>query len=302
MSWFWKIVLGLFIFLFSIVDLIGQNPDFKFYKKITKVKKNSLYALKSENGELIAPFFYTDILRVKHTKYALLFRDSYFTIFDIDKKVSVSQTIEIADFDNLNEVNGEVCINPDYAIIGKMNEKMGAIGIDGAVKIRFEHDELSLVDSSFYAAKKNGNYAIIRADFSRISTFDIPLILGAWNNYVVCWKYARWIFVGFDATENKTIDTDVITWKSFSKDGKFGVISSDGQEIIPFEYDSVIVCDNSFHIIAKKNNKVGLIDAEKKVILDFRFDKITEDGTGKFLLQDGIKHGFYILGKEIIWN
>ncbi|NJM79656.1 MAG: hypothetical protein HC854_08665 [Flavobacterium sp.] len=64
---------------------------------------------------------------------------------------------------------------------------------------------------------------------------------------------------------------------------KFGISTVFNQNIIPFEYDSLIIEDESFivsffnrytysEIVAKKNNKYGIITFENKEVIPFKYD------------------------------
>ena len=71
--------------------------------------------------------------------------------------------------------------------------------------------------------------------------------------------------------------------------GKWGMVDTRNEIIIPFEYEGICVCKN-FLINAKKNGKYGLINKRNEVVVDFLYDEIdcwcTRDCTAYPTLKD----------------
>ena len=70
----------------------------------------------------------------------------------------------------------------------------------------------------------------------------------------------------------KSIGNNYVAYK-----GKFGVISSDGSQLIPFDYDEIIYWNDTSYI-AKKNNRFYLLDSNNNNIT-----KILENFSKNFL-------------------
>ncbi len=58
------------------------------------------------------------------------------------------------------------------------------------------------------------------------------------------------------------------------KNGKYGIITSNGIERVPAKYDSLIEISSS-KIIARKNAKAGVITRDEKIVVPFNYDNIT---------------------------
>lgn len=73
---------------------------------------------------------------------------------------------------------------------------------------------------------------------------------------------------------------------------KMGVISVDGRQIIPLSYEEVVLDYEEGLLLARKNNRWGLMDKIGKEILSFEFDSI-EPVLGKIIAsKDGKKRCF----------
>lgn len=86
--------------------------------------------------------------------------------------------------------------------------------------------------------------------------------------------------------------------------GKMGVINSEGEVVIPFEYDKITRCNTKgvTHFIVIKNQKTGIIDSLNHVVLTCKFDRLKLIVPGKYyIMQYNKKIGAYNMnGKEII--
>jgi len=76
--------------------------------------------------------------------------------------------------------------------------------------------------------------------------------------------------------------------------GKFGVIDTSNNIIVPFNYDNAFPLNNNL-IIVKKKGKYGIINEKNKTVLDFDYDIIfpIEEGNGEAYLRTktGTKYG-----------
>lgn len=70
--------------------------------------------------------------------------------------------------------------------------------------------------------------------------------------------------------EIKTLGNDII----FKKDGKYGIISTEGETKIAPEYDDLEYLFNDKYI-AEKDGKYGIIDITNSAIVNFEYEKIT---------------------------
>ena len=100
-----------------------------------------------------------------------------------------------------------------------------------------------------------------------------------------------------------------------SKDGKCGIMDKTGKVVVPFEYEDIsnivvlpyvkgkLYEDNNFLtnglVMAKKDGKWGCIDEnENKVVVDFKYDKITADTFDYIHGAHGGVNSMYIEGEN----
>ena len=59
----------------------------------------------------------------------------------------------------------------------------------------------------------------------------------------------------------------------WNADGKYGVVNSKGQVIVPFEYDYISSYNQGLAIVAK-NKKKGLVDVNGKMVIPVMYEDI----------------------------
>lgn len=162
---------------------------------------------------------------------------------------------------NKNEI-----IKPfEYKAIYNINElvfvnfenKAGIFDKKGDIKLPFEYDSIC---NAYYSniEKEEIRYTVIKD--GKVGTVDI------YNNVTIPIIYdglSGWVEYGPKAHFAK-------------KDGKYGLISYDGQILIPLEYEYVDL-PTSGVIVVRKNGKYGAISWENKEIMPFIYDMIIND-------------------------
>ncbi len=102
---------------------------------------------------------------------------------------------------------------------------------------------------------------------------------------------APWRQFGRDSTGYADLFT---TWQkarlnALGKNGKYGIIDSDGHELIPCIYDrawagtGAFVWSNILHCyvaVMRKNGKVGIIDTANKTLIPFQYDELSDPANG----------------------
>lgn len=84
-------------------------------------------------------------------------------------------------------------------------------------------------------------------------------------------------------------DFDLNKYSIVVKNGKSGAIDTQGNIIIPFEYDRLLhtSAHGQDYFSGLKNDKIGLLDTNNRVVIDFIYD--TQDGEYGYLLN--FRHG-----------
>ncbi len=77
-----------------------------------------------------------------------------------------------------------------------------------------------------------------------------------------------------------------------STDGLYGLIDSQGNEIIAPNYDDISY-DNSRYCIVERDGNIGVIDRLGREVLPTKFDWIADQSEGLFLVKSAEKYGYY---------
>lgn len=77
-----------------------------------------------------------------------------------------------------------------------------------------------------------------------------------------------------------------------SKHGKYGLIDSSNNSILPFEFDNISRIQKSDLAFVKKRNKFALINFKKEYLTDFEFDKIDHRSYEPFAVKKQDQWGF----------
>ena len=92
-------------------------------------------------------------------------------------------------------------------------------------------------------------------------------------------------------------------WKEMAVvkiNGKYGVINTNNETVIPFEYENLIHYKrNPTIIVALKNNKYGIIDEGNSVIVPFEYTTIKVSLFYTFIEKDGQKGLMFFKGKSV---
>jgi hypothetical protein len=187
----------------------------------------------------------------------------------------------------------------DFLIASK-NNKYGLLKLDGTAFLPFEYGEI-VDNNSFFVVKKENKYGVLNQSGELVLPveYDLlnlafcmdqynrrqPYLLGAKNGkkgiiYINSWNsplgfiYDDLISTGkgdFSLRSGDLFYNSVIAVKN----GKYGVIEMNGQEVLPFVYDDMQYV-SEFLVIARKNNKYGVVDIHNNnnVVLPFEYQFI----------------------------
>ena len=315
------------------------------------VKRNHKFGLVSKNGELVIPIEYSYIelksaciiltkagkqgladwegneivpvcykdIRVLSSKSAILSNSSGSSLYFFDKN-SVPQ-----EFDSVSYLYGNLCKvsrNDKYGIIddagntlipliyhylGCYNyiqktmpaikaDKYGIIDISGQEVIPLIYDPIGEQDINVYG---NENDKSIEFSLRR----HIEIFIGSYIAMIMRLK-GKWGVIDSEGKEIIPFIYDQMDYYDkillVKATNKMGVISVDGKQIIPLSFDEVILNYEEGLLLARKNNRWGLMDKNGKGILSFEFDSI-EPVLGKIIAsKDGKKGVFNKKGKLLI--
>lgn len=192
-------------------------------------------------------------------------------------------------FDSINPFNDEVAVC-------KSGSKWGLIDSKGELLIPFEFDYIKDFENGEaeacknrikFTIDKNGNEVFKRRRINnQYQTMESKL-----QNKIGIFTNAGEEVTGLIFSALKFFQGDGIIAQ---KDGKWGLIKFDGEEIIPFENDSIDVIINH-RLLVNRNGKFGVIDYSGAEILPIEYDNIIEISNDNYIFK---KDKLYALSKN----
>jgi len=104
---------------------------------------------------------------------------------------------------------------------------------------------------------------------NRITIFTLPYLVGFYTQQIASYGYKE---ISDNFNNEKAIISDMIIAKKES--GKYGVITTNGTEIIGAKYDEIKYVETTKNFFVTSSSKVGLIDNSGKTIIGLLYDKI----------------------------
>lgn len=163
------------------------------------------------------------------------------------------------------------------------NGKFGVINNDGETVIEPSYDEMISIP--------NSSKPIF------ICTYDVDDVNGTYKTKAINEKNEE-ILTGYDTIEAiDNYDSKQNIWYEdnvlrVSKDGKYGIINFNGEEVLACEYDEITALKGvTSNFIVKKDDKVGLVNEKGQTIIDTEYKNI-------LTLEEGYKNEYIIVGTD----
>ncbi len=203
-----------------------------------------------------------NVLRVK--------KDNRYGLINFEGKEVLS-----ANYDSITSLKGVTNI-----IKVEKDGKFGLFDLNGNMIIKTEYDEISLFDKSntkSFIVKKYNKYGVAGEDELEAKYKEIKQVSG--NGMYVVKESDNWKIISKDgATELESDFGDVKSINGdniiVSKNNKLGVINTQGNQILPIEYQDLIYAFSNYYI-AKKDDKYGIINTSNETKLAFKYTQIS---------------------------
>lgn len=162
--------------------------------------------------------------------------------------------------------------------IVKRNDKYGMIKPNGEAKIPIEYDFIEYFDSNhnsseYYNAKKGKIYTIFNRNLKKIGESFEPV----YNDF--------------------SSDTPTLIFKNLKN--KYGMINSEGQILIPFDFDEMFEIEGTEFYRVSKDNKFGVIDEKGKLRIPILYKGIYSL-YDKFDDEDLLKKSLFVADNKVI--
>lgn len=265
----------------AIYDLI------KFGSNGFIVQKGNFFGIADNKGVLVSTIEFDSIGTLSNNAYIIKKKGVYGTLSDVGKSILSLKYKKIIFSDGQNPIS----------IIGdKKNE----------IQLIYNESEKSFPQKIDYAAvyhnlviiKSNEKFGIVKNQV--ILPFEYDSIYAPVN------EMYRTTIVKKGIKNAKPIQLDLkqnsraLNLLVVQKEGKVGLINSDGAIIFPPENDAIVNFESYGYYSTRKGNLYGIYFIESKKTTEIEFDNITKDGLGFVMATKNKKRGVFNLKGELI--
>lgn len=269
-------------------DIQGIGGSYK--NGYITISTDNLYGITDFNSSIIFENKYLDIKNIySSNKYAVKKEDKYIIIDKSEKNVLDMLFDDVVDINN-NE------------IMYIKDKKYGVINTEGQIVIEPTYEELKFLDNGLYIAKKDNKYGLINSNNENEIEFKYMDI-----EYI---SLAGIIIGKLDNNEYELYDKTSMSMKlkvnSIDVKDKYIIVTMNGQtKYFNFKFeekDAKSILINNTLFGAKKGDKYGFIDSDSNVIVDYKYDNITEFNEYGFagIKLNGLWGVIGLDGKEVI--
>lgn len=265
-----------------------------FSNGLSKVKLNDKYGFVNQHGKTIIPIIYDTAHDYKNGN-AIVMQNGKYGIIDGNNKAIAK--IEFQDIvRNYSQ--------PYY--VAKKENKWSFYSISFEKIAPESFDKIFITDSSAFMRVVNNEkcqfFNLQKGNFTFGNTYQECKAFS--NGFALIMLNDKWGVVNEKGiliiqTNYENIDYEYNNGKYifFVKDkGKVGVLTQDGKQMIPIDYDLITSSDKGLFKV-KKGNKYGILKSNGQVSLDFKYDYMSSGKDSVLvpefpaIIQDGKKYG-----------
>jgi hypothetical protein len=211
-------------------------------------------------------------------------------------------------------------VNTNLLIVTK-NSKKGLLSLNGKLVLEIDCDEITTGHDESYLVKRNGKYGVLSKEGVWLLPAAYELLTPAAysDNYSLSFLLAKKNGKKgvIEITKNKQqlefVYDDLIgfgrnlrgveIFRDYIiaiKDGKYGMIDSNGKTLLPFIYQDLQYVNASL-AIARKNDKYGLVEVNnhENVVLPFEYQFINFNNNNTLGALKSVYERYTISGKQI---
>lgn len=167
------------------------------------------------------------------------------------------------------------------------NGKHGYCDLEERFVIPLEYDYCSSIMNGQIIVKKGGKHGLYNTKHEAILPLEYEQIISVYDKdiYLVELNQKMGFFRGNEKEIEFSFEVlNLINSDHFiaRKEGKYGLIDSDENVIIPFNYDSMTYNYNNSTLNISQNNKYGIIDLKGQVVLQPKYDQLANTGVYQY--------------------
>jgi hypothetical protein len=244
----------------EIIPIIYEEAYQEMKDTNVIVKKNGKWAVFDNTGKQITDFIYDSFKRANITDFSKdVFQRDESTLFENGAALATKKgKYEFLNsdgktlFSNLKIDSASVFDTFQNAII-KSNGKYGILKIDGTFKVPLEYDFIEYFDdnhaySEYYNARKGKIYTIFNRDLKKLGETYEPV----YNDF--------------------STNTPTLIFKNLNN--KYGMLASNGDLLIPFEFDELNKIKSYDFFEVSKRSKFGIVDENGKTLIPLKYNRI----------------------------
>lgn len=218
-----------------------QNQNVWYEEDVLKVKKDGKYGLIDLNGKTILNCEYDDIYTLKGVENSLIIeKNEKIGLVDNSGRVVIE-----AIYTEIKPIGTEAL---DGYIVKNEAGKYGVIGASKEQKLEFNYEKIEqVVGNNLFVVTEAGKQKLINSKGTTI------------------------LEEGFDSIKQILKDSKGII---FAKDGLYGVMATDGTVTIQNTYEDLKQLDNGY-LVTKKDGRYGIIDSEENEKVYFNYTSIS---------------------------
>ncbi len=242
-----------------------ESHNVWYENNILKVKQNGKYGLINLDGRKILNCDYDDIYALKGIKNSLITKkDNKLGLVDNTGRV-VIETIYTQIYQlGTDATEGYITVNDEG--------KYGVIASNKEQKLENNYEKIEQVyGSNSYVVVENGKQKLVNSKGTTLLEEGFDRITQ------ICQKNADQVI--------------------FVKDGKYGVMDTSSQVLIPNTYDEIKELSNGY-LIAKQNDRYGIIDNQNNVKLYFNYNSISYNKTADLYIAEDVEFQSSIIDKN----
>lgn len=277
-----------------LINYTYQGIEYDKNNKLFELQKNVKYGITDYNGKEIIPVEYIDIeIKGRYIK-TLKSEDEEPIFYNISgEKIENTKYTSILDTKNenyyittdndgfygiINKDNNELIKNKynyleylyeDYFIASNEEGYLGVINVNDDILVEFKYEVLQKIDDTNVLEAK-----ILKENKSELYSKSMEKVYSASNvsvykndNYIVAYCMLEPEYFDFNGKklENKDIfkDNQVLAAKL---DGKWGFINRNGNVVVDYKYDAVTEFNDAGFAGIFKDNKWGIIDINGNIV------------------------------------
>ena len=237
-----------------IVDFVYDNLFIRFTQDVIIAQKDGKYGIIDLTGNIILPFEYDKYLLTDEDNILALFIKNK-TYYYVNKNGEIQLSVDYSDYDNISTFDS-------YCKILRIekNGKFGVVDMYGNIIIEPQYKSIEKLGDNFVVNKN--------------------LIVDKNNNII---KY----------TNYDEIDV-MYKYGIAVLDDKECIINQNGEVLVNYGYNDILITSNKNIVIASKNNLWGVIDLNNNIIIDFKYDWIEYCSTpNRFIVKLDNKYALF---------